>query len=64
LSIQKKIAKNAVYNFLTKAIALAFGFVASVVVARFLGPEKYGVYSFVMRFLYVGIIVWWLYCCL
>jgi hypothetical protein len=36
LPIQKKIAKNAIYNFLTKAIALAFGFVASVVVARFL----------------------------
>jgi stage V sporulation protein B len=53
LSIQKKIAKNAVYNFLTKAIALAFAFIASVVVARFLGPEKYGVYSFVIWLLYM-----------
>jgi O-antigen/teichoic acid export membrane protein len=58
LSIQKKIAKNAVYNFLIKAITLAFGFVASVVVARFLGPERYGVYSFVMWVLYaVGLLV-------
>ncbi len=48
MSIQKKIAKNTVYNILVKAIALAFGFVASVVVARFLGPEKYGLYSFVI----------------
>jgi O-antigen/teichoic acid export membrane protein len=48
LSIQKKIAKNTVYNFLVKAIALFFGFIASVVVARFLGPEKYGIYSFVI----------------
>lgn len=51
MSTQKKIAKNAVHNFLVKAIALTFGFIASVVVARFLGPEKYGVYSFVVWFL-------------
>ena len=51
MSVQKKIAKNAVHNFLVKAIALTFGFIASVVVARFLGPEKYGVYSFVIWFL-------------
>jgi len=58
LSIHKKIAKNAVYNFLIKAITLAFGFIASVVVARFLGPDKYGVYSFVMWLLYVvGLLV-------
>jgi len=58
LSIQKKIAKNAIYNFLVKAIGLAFAFIASVVVARFLGPEKYGVYSFVIWFLsMVGLLV-------
>jgi O-antigen/teichoic acid export membrane protein len=58
LSIHKKIAKNAVYNFLIKAITLAFGFIASVVVARFLGPDKYGVYSFVMWLLFVvGLLV-------
>jgi O-antigen/teichoic acid export membrane protein len=58
LSIQKKIAKNATYNFLVKAIGLAFGFVASVVVARYLGPEKYGIYSFVIWFLgMVGLLV-------
>ena len=51
MSTQRKIAKNAVHNFLVKAIALTFGFIASVVVARFLGPEKYGVYSFVVWFL-------------
>lgn len=47
------MAKNAIYNFLVKAITLAFGFVASVVVARSLGPDKYGVYSFVMWFLFM-----------
>jgi O-antigen/teichoic acid export membrane protein len=58
LSIQKKIAKNAIYNFLVKAIGLAFAFIASVVVARFLGPDKYGVYSFVIWFLtMVGLLV-------
>jgi O-antigen/teichoic acid export membrane protein len=58
LSIHKKIAKNAVYNFLIKAITLAFGFIASVVVARFLGPDKYGVYSFVVWLLFVvGLLV-------
>lgn len=58
MSIQKKIAKNAIYNFLVKAISLAFAFVASVVVARFLGPDKYGVYSFVLWFLsMVGLLV-------
>jgi O-antigen/teichoic acid export membrane protein len=58
LSIHKKIAKNAVYNFLIKAITLAFGFIASIVVARFLGPDKYGVYSFVMWLLFVvGLLV-------
>ena len=58
MSIHKKIAKNAVYNFLIKAITLAFGFIASVVVARFLGPDKYGIYSFVMWLLYVvGLLV-------
>lgn len=53
MSVQKKIAKNAFHNFLVKAIALTFGFIASVVVARFLGPEKYGVYSLVMWILYI-----------
>jgi O-antigen/teichoic acid export membrane protein len=58
LSIQKKIAKNTLYNFVVKAIALAFAFIASVVVARFLGPEKYGVYSLVIWFLtMVGLLV-------
>ena len=58
MSIHKKIAKNAVYNFLIKAITLAFGFIASVVAARFLGPERYGVYSFVIWILYiVGLLV-------
>jgi O-antigen/teichoic acid export membrane protein len=58
LSIQKKIAKNAVYNFLVKATALAFAFIASIVVARFLGPDKYGVYSLVIWFLnMVGLLV-------
>jgi O-antigen/teichoic acid export membrane protein len=58
VSIQKKIAKNATYNFLVKAIGLTFGFVASVVVARYLGPEKYGIYSFVIWFLgMVGLMV-------
>jgi O-antigen/teichoic acid export membrane protein len=51
LSTQKKIARNTGHNFLVKAIALTFGFIASVVVARFLGPERYGVYSFVLWFL-------------
>jgi len=58
LSIQKKIARNAVYNFLAKVIALAFGFVISVVVARFLGADRYGVYSFVIWLLStVGLLV-------
>ncbi len=58
MSIHKKIAKNAVYNFLIKAITLAFGFIASVVTARFLGPERYGVYSFVIWLLFVvGLLV-------
>lgn len=58
MSIQKKIAKNATYNFLVKFIGLAFGFVASIVVARYLGPEKYGIYSFVIWFLgTVGLLV-------
>ncbi len=58
MSIHKKIAKNAGYNFLIKSITLAFGFIASVVTARFLGPERYGVYSFVIWILYVvGLLV-------
>ncbi len=58
MSIQKKIAKNATYNFLVKAISLTFAFIASVVVARSLGPEKYGIYSFVIWFLsMVGLLV-------
>jgi O-antigen/teichoic acid export membrane protein len=58
LSIQKKIAKNATHNFLVKFIGLAFGFVASIVVARYLGPGNYGIYSFVIWFLgTVGLLV-------
>lgn len=58
MSIQKKIAKNAIYNFFIKFITLTFAFIASVVVARFLGPDKYGVYSFVIWFLtMVGLLV-------
>lgn len=51
MSVRKKIAKNTVHNFLVKATALTFGFIASVVVARSLGPDQYGIYSFVIWFL-------------
>ena len=58
MSIHKKIAKNAFYNLIIKVIAGVFAFVASVVAARFLGPDKYGVYSLVMWFLsFAGLLV-------
>ncbi len=58
MSLQKKIARNATYNFLVKAVGLAFGFAASVIVARFLGPENYGIYSLVIWLLgTIGLLV-------
>jgi len=39
------IAKNTLYNFLFRGSGLFFGFITSIVIARVLGPEKYGEYS-------------------
>lgn len=41
-------AKNSISNFVTKLAIYPIGFVSSVVVARILGPEDRGVYSYLL----------------
>jgi O-antigen/teichoic acid export membrane protein len=51
MSIARTIAKNTLFNFITNASDLLINFGIGILLARFLGPEDYGVYSFLMWFL-------------
>jgi O-antigen/teichoic acid export membrane protein len=51
MSVARTIAKNTLFNFITNASDLLINFGIGILLARFLGPEDYGVYSFLMWFL-------------
>jgi O-antigen/teichoic acid export membrane protein len=51
MGVAGTIAKNTVFNFIATASDLLINFVVSIVLARILGAEQYGVYVFLMWFL-------------
>jgi len=44
----RKVARNSLFNLVTVAVTAPFSFLTSIVLARGLGPEAYGTYSFYM----------------
>jgi O-antigen/teichoic acid export membrane protein len=46
MSTLQKIIKNVSYNALNSGITLVTGFILSIIIARLLGPEQMGVYSY------------------
>lgn len=46
MSTLEKLIKNVSYNALNNGITLVTGFILSIVIARLLGPEQMGVYSY------------------
>jgi O-antigen/teichoic acid export membrane protein len=51
MSVAGTIAKNTLFNFITNASDLVINFGIGILLARFLGPEDYGIYSFLMWFI-------------
>ena len=45
-----KIAVNVAWSLLGKIVALLGGLLVGIVVARYLGPEKYGMMNYVISF--------------
>jgi O-antigen/teichoic acid export membrane protein len=46
-SISKRIAKNTFFNFITQTVGLASALVLSIIVARLLGPNRFGSYTLI-----------------
>jgi len=44
-TIKKTVTKNFIYNGINTAVTIVVGIALSVIIARFLGPANYGVYS-------------------
>lgn len=56
MGIARTIAKNTLFNFIATASDVLINFVVGIVLARSLGSEQYGFYSFLMWFLGLGAI--------
>jgi O-antigen/teichoic acid export membrane protein len=57
MSVATTIAKNSLFQFFTSVLGTAAMFIVSVVLARYLGAEQYGVYSFMMWFLSLAMLI-------
>ncbi len=51
MGISKTVAKNTLFNFINIAATAVISFVISILLARGLGVEQYGLYTFLMWFL-------------
>jgi len=49
--------KNLVFVFFGRAAGQFFGLVISIILARYLGPEDYGKYSFAISFCYIFMVI-------
>lgn len=52
MSLTRTIAKNTLFNFIIIGSQTLFNLLVGVLLARFLGPDDYGLYSFIIWFLY------------
>lgn len=52
MSVTSTIAKNTVFNFITHATDTFVNLFIGILLARYLGPADYGLYSFLIWFLY------------
>jgi O-antigen/teichoic acid export membrane protein len=52
MSVTKTIAKNTMFSFITDASDILVNLVVGIILARFLGPADYGLYSFLIWFLF------------
>ena len=52
MSVTRTIAKNTAFNFITNASDTLVNLAVGILLARFLGPADYGLYSFLIWFLY------------
>ncbi len=57
MSVARTIAKNSLFNFITTALGTSAVFIVGIVLARYLGTEQYGLYSFMMWFISLAILV-------
>lgn len=57
MSISQTIAKNSMFNFISMAAEAVAVFVSSIVLARYLGTEQYGLYAFMIWFLSLAALV-------
>ncbi len=54
MGISRTVAKNTIFNFIGTTASAAISFVVSILLARGLGVEEYGLYTFLMWFLSLG----------
>lgn len=52
MSVTRTIFKNTLFNFITGASDTLVNLLVGILLARYLGPEDYGLYSFLIWFLY------------
>ena len=57
VGIAQKIAENSFFNFINNLTIAISGVVLSVVLARGLGPDRYGDYSYLMWLLGLGVLI-------
>lgn len=55
MSVIRTIAKNTLFNFITNASDQLINFGTGILLARYLGPEDYGLYSFLIWFILFGV---------
>jgi O-antigen/teichoic acid export membrane protein len=55
MSVTRTIAKNTLFNFITNASDQFINFGTSILLARYLGTEGYGLYSFLIWFILIGV---------
>jgi O-antigen/teichoic acid export membrane protein len=57
MGVTRTIAKNSLFNFITTGTSSLAMFIVGILLARYLGTEKYGVYSLMMWFLAISALV-------
>ena len=53
MSELKKIIKSSVYVFASFAVAAVFGYLSKVLLARYLGPSEFGLFTLSLTVVYI-----------